>query len=208
MIIKFNHPTRRAAIMFLVTAGVAASSMKLRAEGQPAATVYKDPSCSCCSGWARHLTAAGFTVTVIETKNVSVVKARLGVPDELASCHTAEIGGYAIEGHVPAPAIMRLLRERPIALMAALSSEKSVGHRQIVAIRNRNMAERSPCAQLPVGSSGRSFCAGKLFRPFYPDTTELDITHSLHELSHDGMGRLRGVQAHVEGRHAALPSRA
>ena len=77
--------------------------------------MYKDPSCGCCSGWARHMTAAGFTVTIIETANVNAVKTRLGVPDELASCHTAEIGGYAIEGHVPAPVIMRLLSEKPRA---------------------------------------------------------------------------------------------
>jgi hypothetical protein len=115
MTIKFNHPTRRAAIMLLITAGVAGSGVKLQAEEPLTVTVYKDPSCGCCSGWARHLTAAGFSVRVIETKDVGAVRARLGVPDELASCHTAEIGGYAIEGHVPAPAIMRLLRERPTA---------------------------------------------------------------------------------------------
>jgi hypothetical protein len=112
MISKSHLPTRRAAITLLVTAGVVASIAKPRAEGQPAVTVYKDPSCSCCSAWARHMTAAGFTVTVIETANVDAVKARLGVPDKLASCHTAEISSYVIEGHVPAPAIMRLLAEK------------------------------------------------------------------------------------------------
>jgi hypothetical protein len=110
-----DFPTRRAAIKLLVAAGIVTASTKLRAEGRPAVTVYKDPSCSCCSGWARHLTAAGFTVTVIETANVDAVKARFGVPDRLASCHTAEIGGYAVEGHVPASSITRLLLERPAA---------------------------------------------------------------------------------------------
>ena len=115
MITKSHLPTRRAAIALLVTAGVVASNAKLRAEGQPVLTVYKDPSCSCCSAWVRHMTTAGFTVTVIETANVNAVKARLGVPDKLASCHSAEISGYAIEGHVPAPAILRLLAEKPTA---------------------------------------------------------------------------------------------
>jgi hypothetical protein len=110
-----DFPTRRAAILLLATAGIVAASTKLRAEGLPAVTVYKDAGCSCCSGWARHLTAAGFTVSVIETADVDAVKARFGVPDRLASCHTAEIGGYAIEGHVPAATIKRLLREKPAA---------------------------------------------------------------------------------------------
>ena len=108
-------PTRRAAIALLVSAGIVASRAKPRAAGLPVVTVYKDPSCSCCSSWARHMSAAGFAVTVIETAFVNAVKARLGVPDDLASCHTAEISGYAIEGHVPAAAILRLLAEKPAA---------------------------------------------------------------------------------------------
>lgn len=115
MISKSHLPTRRAAIALLVTAGIVALSAKPRAEVKPVLTMYKDPSCGCCSAWARHMTAAGFTVTVIETANVDMVKARFGVPDKLASCHTAEINGYAIEGHVPAPAVMRLLAEKPAA---------------------------------------------------------------------------------------------
>ena len=61
------------------------------------------------------MTAAGFIVTVVDTTHVDAVKTRLGVPNELASCHTAEISGYAIEGHVPAPAIIQLLAEKPMA---------------------------------------------------------------------------------------------
>jgi hypothetical protein len=115
MIANSHLPTRRTAIVLLVASGIVAVGAKLRAEGLPAVTVHKDPSCSCCSGWARHMTAAGFAVTVVETTHVDAVKARLGVPDRLASCHTAEINGYAIEGHVPAPAIVRLLAEKPAA---------------------------------------------------------------------------------------------
>jgi hypothetical protein len=116
MTIKLNHhPTRRTVITLLVTTGIVALNTRLLAKEQPVLTVYKDPSSGCCSSWARHMTAAGFTVTVMETANVGAAKARLGVPDKLGSCLTAEIGGYAIEGHVPAPAIMRLLREKPTA---------------------------------------------------------------------------------------------
>jgi hypothetical protein len=77
--------------------------------------VTKDPGCGCCGGWVDHLKAAGFPVEVTETAEVNRVKARLGVPQALAACHTAEVGGYVVEGHVPASAIRRLLAERPQA---------------------------------------------------------------------------------------------
>src|SRR5215467_223072 len=78
-------------------------------------TVHRDPSCGCCSGWVRHLQNAGFRATVIETRDIDAVKKRLGVPDDLAACHTAEISGYVIEGHVPAAALKRFLSEKPNA---------------------------------------------------------------------------------------------
>jgi hypothetical protein len=77
--------------------------------------VSKDPSCGCCGDWIAYLRANGFSVTVNETNDVDRIKARLGVPRDLASCHTAEIAGYVIEGHVPASAIRRLLAEKPKA---------------------------------------------------------------------------------------------
>jgi hypothetical protein len=76
-------------------------------------TVNKDPNCGCCAAWADHLRAAGFPVKVAERSDMRAVKARLGVPDDLASCHTAEVAGYVLEGHVPASAVIRLLREKP-----------------------------------------------------------------------------------------------
>ena len=85
------------------------------AEGLPKVTVNKDPTCGCCTAWADHVRQAGFPVEVIEAPAMSRVKARLGVPQALASCHTAEVGGYVVEGHVPAPAIKRLLAEKPSA---------------------------------------------------------------------------------------------
>lgn len=85
------------------------------ADALPLVTVHKDPNCGCCAAWADHLRAAGFPVKTIETGVVRAVKHRLGVPAELSSCHTAEVEGYAIEGHVPAAEIVRLLREKPSA---------------------------------------------------------------------------------------------
>ncbi|WP_445504377.1 DUF411 domain-containing protein [Microvirga sp. G4-2] len=81
----------------------------------PKVVVTKDPNCGCCGGWVEHMKAAGFPVEVVTTPQVNRVKARLGVPDDLASCHTAEVGGYVIEGHVPADAVKRLLAEKPQA---------------------------------------------------------------------------------------------
>jgi hypothetical protein len=94
-------------------AGLAAPTLPARAEALPTMRVSKDPSCGCCAGWVEHIRAAGFQVEVAETANLNRVKARLGVPQALASCHTGEIGGYVVEGHVPAGAVRRLLRERP-----------------------------------------------------------------------------------------------
>lgn len=85
----------------------------LAAETLPKMTVTRDPNCGCCHGWVTHVRAAGFSVEMVEIADVMPLKTRLGVPDGLMSCHTAEIGGYVVEGHVPADAIKRLLIERP-----------------------------------------------------------------------------------------------
>src|SRR5262245_54318051 len=70
-------------------------------------TVSKDPSCGCCSEWVAHLREAGFAVEVRDVSDINRVKARLGVPADLAACHTAEVSGYVIEGHVPAMVLRR-----------------------------------------------------------------------------------------------------
>jgi hypothetical protein len=76
-------------------------------------TVFKSPTCGCCSKWVDHVKAAGFTVDVHDEEDMDPVKDRLGVPADLRSCHTAQIEGYLIEGHVPADDITRLLSTRP-----------------------------------------------------------------------------------------------
>jgi hypothetical protein len=106
--------TRRGFALGLATLPVIAS--RGWAQGSlPKMIVSKDPSCSCCGQWVAYLRADGFAVDVIETADMDRIKARLGVPNDLASCHTAEIGGYVVEGHVPHPMIRRLLAERPRA---------------------------------------------------------------------------------------------
>ena len=77
--------------------------------------VVKSPYCGCCTQWVEHLRTAGFEVRVVDIEDVTPTARRLGVPDDLRSCHTASVGGYAIEGHVPAADIRRLLAERPDA---------------------------------------------------------------------------------------------
>ena len=81
----------------------------------PSVTVYKSPSCGCCSKWVEHMRKAGFEVAVNDVDNVHPVKMRVGVPPGKGSCHTAEVGGYFLEGHVPASDVKRLLGERPAA---------------------------------------------------------------------------------------------
>ena len=77
--------------------------------------VYRDPSCGCCGAWISYLRTQGYTVTVHEDQPMAAVKTRLGVPADAASCHTALIDGYVIEGHVPVEDIRRLLAEHPNA---------------------------------------------------------------------------------------------
>lgn len=106
-------PTRRACVVGLAAFAVAGPA--LATEALPKVTVTKDPSCGCCGAWIEHLKAAGFPVAVVESGEVNRLKAKLGVPRALASCHTAEVAGYVVEGHVPAGAIKRLLAEKPQA---------------------------------------------------------------------------------------------
>lgn len=75
--------------------------------------VYKSPTCGCCKEWVKHMQANGFSVTAHDVANSMPYKTANGVPLTLASCHTAKVGGYVVEGHVPANDIKRLLNDRP-----------------------------------------------------------------------------------------------
>ena len=106
--------TRRSLVRLMAAAALVGPGSFARAE-EPVVLVHKDPNCGCCTGWVQHLRDSGFTVRVEETSYLDSIRARLGVPTELAACHTAEVAGYLVEGHVPAEAVRRLLVERPNA---------------------------------------------------------------------------------------------
>ena len=112
---------RRSALR-LALVGAALLSQPLRAlarSKQTQITVWKDPNCGCCKDWVVYMEANGFDVKVHDSGNTAA-RTRLGVPEKLGSCHTALVGGYAIEGHVPAREIQRLLKERPKAVGLAV----------------------------------------------------------------------------------------
>ena len=89
------------------------------APSRPVVEVWKGPTCGCCKDWMAHLEKSGFEVHVHDTGNAEVRK-RLGIPIEYGSCHTAVVDGYALEGHVPVPEILRLLDEQPNAIGLAV----------------------------------------------------------------------------------------
>ena len=81
----------------------------------PLVTVYKNRSCGCCGKWVEHMKRSGFPVEVHDLDNLDAVKTEAGIPAGLGSCHTAKVGGYFIEGHVPAEDVKRLLAQKPAA---------------------------------------------------------------------------------------------
>jgi hypothetical protein len=121
-------PSRRRCLV-----GLGAALLPAWALAQPAATtkaapsaaaaplveVWKSPTCGCCKDWIRHLEANGFRVRAHDSGNTDA-RERLGIPLAYGSCHTARVGGYAIEGHVPAREIHRLLRDKPAAVGLAV----------------------------------------------------------------------------------------
>ncbi len=107
------HINSLCAVALALWAGFAA--LPTIAADLPKVDVYKSPSCGCCTLWVEHMKKSGFKVEVHEANNIAPFRQRFGVPDEMASCHTAVVGGYAIEGHVPAADVKRLLKETPMA---------------------------------------------------------------------------------------------
>ncbi|MDR0737262.1 MAG: DUF411 domain-containing protein [Zoogloeaceae bacterium] len=90
-------------------------------ESLPTVTMYKNPSCGCCGAWAKHLQNAGFSRPQSHAAtDMSTARRALGMPEKYASCHTAKVGRYLLEGHVPAADIKRLLREHPDAIGLAV----------------------------------------------------------------------------------------
>jgi hypothetical protein len=105
-----NFRLRFASLLLLA---LVAAGCTRQAEAGPVVTVYKTPTCGCCTAWEDHLRENGFQVVSHSLNDLRQVKAQQGVPDALGSCHTGVIEGYTIEGHVPADVIRRLIAERP-----------------------------------------------------------------------------------------------
>ena len=105
----------RAALPALLVVVLSGAPGHAQAPKPVPVTVYKSPTCGCCGKWVEHMRANGFEVTVTDMPDVAPIKDKQGVPAALRSCHTALIGGYAIEGHVPADVIKKLLKEKPSA---------------------------------------------------------------------------------------------
>lgn len=119
MSMKSKKAAAALALGAVLAGGAAIGGNVLFASGSAAAApmveVWKSRSCECCVGWVKHMIAAGFDVKVHEVEDVEPVKNANGIPEALESCHTSVVDGYAIEGHVPAEDVRRLLAERPQA---------------------------------------------------------------------------------------------
>jgi hypothetical protein len=101
---------------FVTMAGLAMLAPRAWAGKSPLVEVWKSDSCGCCGEWVKHLQKSGFATRVHSVEDASPMRRKAGIPDRLGSCHTAKVGGYAIEGHVPASDIKRLLAEKPNAI--------------------------------------------------------------------------------------------
>jgi hypothetical protein len=110
---------RRAACAALILACAPGFALAASPSAATAVEVWKDPECGCCKDWVSHMEAAGFKVKVNDTGN-NAVRAQLGIDKKHGSCHTAVVGGYAFEGHVPAREVKRLLSEKPSAVGLAV----------------------------------------------------------------------------------------
>ena len=111
------HSILRTFLLMIVSALTVATAT---AAGLPEIEVWKDPNCGCCTKWIDHLRQAGFDVTAHETARVDDARGKLGMPTRYAACHSARVGGYVIEGHVPASDVKRLLEEQPDAIGLAV----------------------------------------------------------------------------------------
>ena len=94
--------------------------MAAAAQALPTVEMYKNPYCGCCGQWAEHMRKNGFQVVAHDVEDITAKRASLGMPASLGSCHTAKVGGYLLEGHVPAADVRRLLKEKPKALGLAV----------------------------------------------------------------------------------------
>lgn len=94
---------------------------------QPVVEVWKGPACECCDDWMAHLRASGLRIGTVHTTGNADIRQRMGLPVSLGSCHTGVVGGYAVEGHVPAREVLRLLRERPTGVVGLAVPAMPIG---------------------------------------------------------------------------------
>jgi hypothetical protein len=110
----------KVAVRTAVAAAIAFGAAAALAAPEAVLDVYKQANCGCCIQWADHMEKSGFKVRMHEVDDVSAVRRQSGIPAALGSCHTAKVGGYAIEGHVPAADVKRLLKLGPKAIGLAV----------------------------------------------------------------------------------------
>jgi hypothetical protein len=115
MLFLMSDLSRREVLGRLVGAAAVASVWTRGGAAQSPVkiVVYKDPNCGCCAKWVDHMNANGFAAAVTNSTNMGAIKKQNGVAPQLESCHTTLVGGFVIEGHVPASDVKRLLKERP-----------------------------------------------------------------------------------------------
>ena len=124
MQISTNAPSRRrfvqTSLNLLAITAMGYSQPSMATIQPESVTVWKTPSCGCCKEWVIHLRKEGFNVVTNDVPDTAPMRQKLGLPAKFGSCHTALVGGYVIEGHVPAKEVIRLLREKPAAIGLAV----------------------------------------------------------------------------------------
>ena len=121
-----NKPlSRRSALCLAAALGSAAivyPTYGLAKDNANLVTVWKTPTCGCCKDWVVHLRKEGFEVSTNDVSDTAPIRQKLGLAAKFGSCHTAQVGGYVLEGHVPAQEVKRLLTEKPMAVGPAVPS--------------------------------------------------------------------------------------
>ena len=110
----------RTSLSLLAFSALGYSHVATAASQAQTVTVWKTPTCGCCKDWVIHMRKEGFNVVTNDVPDTAPMRQKLGLPAKFGSCHTAQVGGYVIEGHVPAREIVRLLREKPAAIGLAV----------------------------------------------------------------------------------------
>ena len=117
---RTQSPSRRTFVRTTLTllglASLGLPNISLAAIEANVVTVWKTPTCGCCKDWVIHVRKEGFSVVTNDVNDTAPIRQKLGLPAKFGSCHTAQVGGYVLEGHVPAREVKRLLRDKPIAV--------------------------------------------------------------------------------------------